>query len=586
MLGRPGTIALLLLPLLAPALPAQEPDSTRRDTIARDVELDERTLPREIARRVTDVFNAPGTLRVSGSLDVAADRTIDGDVAVLEGPLTIAGRTTGSVIAINTDVALRPSARIDGDLVVVGGIIEGKHAAYIGGDIVSYRQRLRYDEEGGRIVTERNAADDDHDDRWWRRMRRRSRTDTGIHLSSGGTYNRVEGLPIHLGPTYRRDFGETRLELEALGILRTADEMRWDSRNVGHAARAELRVGRPLGLAVGGRLYDVVDGVEEWQLTDTEVGLASFLLHRDFRDYYDRHGGTGYVSIVASDDARLSVSLSDERWGRRTVRDPLTLFRDSNPWRANPLLDEGSFHLANATFTVDTRNNVDNPWAGWYVVADYERGSGRVTAFGASSPGVRDTSDRRLTYDRAFLDLRRYNRISPSTQLNMRVVLGGWVSGDQLPMQRRFSVGGPGSVPGFDFRDLDTRTDVGQCSMGAGPAPAGRPAECERMALAQIEYRGDLDVDWMEEDDRHERWKFDFRMDGAWVVFADAGRGWLIGEPVDGLRYAKGDFPSLGTFRTDVGAGFDFGGLGIYIAKSVSDSSEPANFFVRVRKRF
>ena len=32
--------------------------------------------------------------------------------------------------------------------------------------------------------------------------------------------------------------------------------------------------------------------------------------------------------------------------------------------------------------------------------------------------------------------------------------------------------------------------------------------------------------------------------------------------------------------------GLDFDPIGVYVAKSVSDTKEPANFFVRVRKRF
>ena len=54
----------------------------------------------------------------------------------------------------------------------------------------------------------------------------------------------------------------------------------------------------------------------------------------------------------------------------------------------------------------------------------------------------------------------------------------------------------------------------------------------------------------------------------------------------DQLAYGLGAFPALSTFRTDVGVGIDFAPVGFYVAKSVSDAKEPANFLVRVRKRF
>jgi hypothetical protein len=79
------------------------------------------------------------------------------------------------------------------------------------------------------------------------------------------------------------------------------------------------------------------------------------------------------------------------------------------------------------------------------------------------------------------------------------------------------------------------------------------------------------------------------------VVFADAGRGWLVGERGAGdLVYERNAFPSVGTFLSDVGVGIDFGqnptndvaGFGLYVAKSLSRPSQPANVFVRVRRRF
>ena len=71
-----------------------------------------------------------------------------------------------------------------------------------------------------------------------------------------------------------------------------------------------------------------------------------------------------------------------------------------------------------------------------------------------------------------------------------------------------------------------------------------------------------------------------------WVVFSDAGRGWLVGPRSGETVYPKDRLPSLSTFKTDIGLGFDAGLIGLYVAKSVSDSKEPPNFFIRVGRRF
>lgn len=572
-----ATFACAIVPLLSAS--AQQP-SPPRDTV-----LDTRLLPPEVEREVTEAFNGSNTVRATGTYEVESGRVIPGDVAVLNGPLTIAGRVNGRVIAINSDVILKPGAHVEGQILVVGGHVDGKDDAFIGGDVRTYRQRLAYRREGDRLI---GSGSSEEDARWWKRTQRwRSRSYSDLRLISAKTYNRVEGLPILIGPSFGRRSGDARISVDVFGIFRTGDNLEWNSETIGHSVKAELSVGRGSGIAVGGRLFDVVDPAEQWQLSDTEVGLASFFLHRDFRDYYNRHGGSGYVRLSLSSSVSLTGSLSDERWSSRSTLDPFTLFRNGQDWRANPVMDEGRFHIANGTLRIDTRTDEDDPRSGWKIIADYEHGTGRTTSFGATSPGVRDLdADGVTSYGRGFLDLRRYNRLSPEGQLNFRVVAGGWLNGDELPLQRRFSLGGPGALDGYPFRRTGSGDDVRQCSAG-GDIPLGVPAQCERMVLFQAEYRGDLWMSLFGDFDFDDSWRHGgWRHRAQWVVFTDAGRGWLVGNRIGELQYGKDQFPALSTFKTDVGVGFDAGLIGLYLAKSVSDSKEPPNLFVRVGRRF
>ncbi|HUQ48233.1 MAG TPA: BamA/TamA family outer membrane protein [Gemmatimonadaceae bacterium] len=405
----------------------------------------------------------------------------------------------------------------------------------------------------------------------------------GLSITSGKTYNRVEGLPVLLGPTYRERIGSGHFSVSAFGILRSAQTFHWDAENIGHKISAELRYGGRRGFSFGGESFDVVAPMEPWQLTEPDAGLAAFFFKRDYFDYYSRHGARGYVSAFTAGGATVTASYGNERWSSRSARNVFTLLRDDENWRINPQVDDGVVHLAELAFNLDTRTSEINPWAGWFINASYEHGSGNLKP--PLETGFAIPAD--LSYGRGFIDVRRYNRVSPKRQINARIVLGGWLNGDRLPLERRFSVGGIGTLPGFDFRRVGIGTDVGQCAED-GDTRTGRPAQCDRVALTQVEYRHELPSELFDVFNRngfHVRGAV-FRVKPTAVVFADAGRGWRVGDRKGTLTYPSGSLPAFDTFRTDVGAGLDLGIIGLYVAKAVSSSKEPANFFVRIRDRF
>ena len=577
--------ALVLASLLALRAEAQQPDTAQAESARRPSGLDA-----EVARDIAALYNQPAAMRVSGRLDIAAAQTVNGNVAVLRGPVSIGGRVTGNVIVINGDLMLAPGARIEGAVFVVGGYLDGRERATIGGPVQHYRDPLRFREEDERIIAETDQTVLDADESWvsrWRRRRRES--DSKLSLMTSGTYNRVEGLAVRGGPTVRRILPWGEVRVDAYGILRSVDHWEWTARNVGHDVAAQVGLGRPGTVALGARAFDIVSPVESWQLRDTEVGLASFFLHRDYRDYWARHGGSAYLLVRAGETFSVTPSYAEERWSALPERDPFTLFRGAQHWRPNPVTDEGRFRLIGTRIAYDTRTDIDDPSSGWHVVADVEHGRSAAVRLAPIPADVRApaTDPVEVEYSRVFLDARRYNRVSPDGQLNLRLVAGGWVEGDELPLQRRFALGGAGSLPGYDFRRPPSR-DVLLCG---GVDVPGRPGLCERIVLAQIEYRGALafrfssEGGFDEEEDKRD-WRLYYSRKGEWVVFFDAGRGWLVGPRSGELQYGKSAIPPLSTFRTDVGAGIDFDLIGFFVAKSVSDAKIPANFFVRLRHRF
>jgi len=548
-----------------------------------------RDQPTAIAVRAANIWNGATTRQVNGAFELPAGEVIDGSVAVLNGPVTVAGTIRGSLAAINADVRLAPGARIERDLVIVGGNIAGIDQATLTGELAQQAELMRYRIDDVRLDPEGEPT---YDDGWWsaRKRVRDWRNAVGsqefLYVASR-TYNRVEGWSFVAGPRVMRPTPFGAVNLELFGVGRTAPPMQWDNATIGHNAKAEVLFGRRVGVAVGARAFDVVQPTETWQLGEGEVGLGAALLHRDFRDYYSRHGGEVFARFVAGRGADVTIALSDEQWANREARDPWSFSRGDRNWRPNPSFDVGSVHLLSTRLRLDTRDRVRSPWGAWYIAADLEQGGGRLTRLGAPILPIVPLQPEPVWYSRAFLDVRRYNRLAPGMALALRVAGGGWVAGDPLPTQRRLGVGGAGTLPGYDFRGEEPGRDRLSCTTTI--IQAGTPAQCDRVILAQAELRSSFLFDGVRNDQDDDWWRPGFNGRTAWVLFADAGRGWMVG-PANAARpemfYERGALPPFSSYRTDVGAGVDFGELGLYWAKALDRDDSPVRFILRLQRRF
>ena len=400
-----------------------------------------------------------------------------------------------------------------------------------------------------------------------------------ISIASGKVYNRVEGLPILIGPTFQGRWTRWSIDAAASGVVRTAPGVRVKEPDAGHDAYLLVRFGPDRMFGVGARLYSIVTSVQGWQMPEPDAALATFLLHRDYLDYYGRHGGQLTANWIVTRKTTVTASYADERWLSRDAGAPLSLLHNAWSWRANPRMDEGHFHVLTTDAVLDTRNDRDDPSGGWYLTGSYEIGSSPRVALAPRVPSTNQPSSPSLAtdvrYGRVFFDFRRYNRISPKTQVNGRIVFGGWVQGDELPLQRKLSIGGPGTLPGYDFGHPVGAMDAEWCTLPRQWTSTS-PAMCDRVTLAQIELRTELSEEPLDVAAagplRLPLMALTRRIVG--VVFLDAGQGWRTTQPWSS------------SYKADMGAGVDLGLFGVYAAKAVSDWGEPMNVLLRVRRRF
>lgn len=535
--------------------------------------------PPEVIAELIALYNDSAATRMQGDVTLPAGSHFEGKLALFRGSLRIAGRVTGPVTVANGTLYLLPGAAVQGDILVVGGrLIRSEQVEHFGPERVYWDAApvIRTPEgwlalrERRRSLAEMATAQTSF---------QVGRVRTTLSLATGGTYNRVEGLPIQFGPLFEvRPSPHTYARVDLRGILRTAGTA--DDRNdFGYVAAVDYRVQSKPEFGVTGRVYSQVEPFESHPLSASETGWSAFLLQRDYRDYLEREGVGGGVYIKPHRAWRFEIGMS--RDAERSVRatDPWSLFRNSDRWRRNPLIDDGHYFITTLQLDHDSRNDPDRPTTGWILRARFEHATSDDIAPVALPAVVRPNPPTGGGYatDRISLDVRRYARLTPGLQMNARLRADGWIAGDRLPIQRRVSLGGPDILPGFDFRAFT-------CAPRGFIDPSA-PALCDRSIATQVEFRTRLGINlgYRLPDREGGRGRFIGIEEADLVIFGDAGKAWLAGSGPGQVPVNR--IPVLGEWAFDAGAGLDAGGIGAYLAKSLSEG-EPVKFVIRLQRRF
>jgi hypothetical protein len=537
--------------------------------------------PIDIVREAVARYNDSTVSQFFGSFTVASGTAIEGDVVMYRGTLRVIGRITGRVTIINGNIVLGPLGTVTGDILVLGGRSQVAPSARHTGTLrvfgdpapvsrtPSGKLEIR---ERPQTLGELAAA---------RASFQAGRLKATISLETGQTYNRVEGLPILVGPTFTvptPNQGEFRADL--WGLLRTEKDETDQLPALGWRTRFEWESKAQVSGGVGLRWESVLQSIDSRQLTHDELGWSSFFFHRDYDDYFESNGIEGYAYYRPVPSVRLLGSARYDRQRTVPASDPISVFRNDEPWRPNTLIDDGHFISLRFQVDIDSRNSTRTPTAGWLVNAWLEHSSSDDVAPIALPSELRSPipTFRGYGFNHVGFDIRHYSRINQLSRVNLRVAGGGWLSGDPLPIQRRLALGGPGLLPGHAFR-----------SQTCAPASFSDPAQsgfCDRFLAIQGELRIRVPLSLRDVIGAQEWYLVDRLFGGDLadiVIFGDAGKAWLTGEGPS--RVPNNRIPVFGEWDYDVGAGLDIGGLAIFVAKSVSTDDAP-RFILRLQRRF
>jgi hypothetical protein len=529
-------------------------------------------LPRDVADSVVAFYNRASTVRFNGDVSLPAGTALNGDVAVLGGVLDLAGQVHGAIAVINGDLHLAPGARVDGAITVVGGSVTGVDSATVGGAVQTYGAVLRYRREGDHVEVVRPPLGAElaagHEFPFGR---------TDFVVAVQGSYNRVEGLPIGLGPRARLGHANPTL-LSARLIYRTSSGVHLRPDQLGYVARAEQQLGGRGNASISVDAKSVITPIEDNGVTSGESSLSTFFLHRDYRDHYESHSWGIGLHIWPARASVLDLEYRDEHDDPVTPATPWALFGNEDEWRAEPEIARGPLRTLGLSYSLDTRNEQDAPSAGWWIRARLEVGlGGNLTLPTPPDSGFLAGPVRPVGTDfrDGLLDLRRYARLGPSSRLSTRIFAAGSLSGDELPPQRQHALGGVGTLPAYPLFEFDCGAH--RRTIGVGADTVLPYYGCDNAVLVQIEYAAGIRVGGIGR--RIFGTTVDLSNAASWVVFFDAGRAW------NGSSARQGRGGGQADFAADAGVGFRLGRIGIYWALPLSGHGQNANLFLRLDPR-
>jgi hypothetical protein len=334
-------------------------------------------------------------------------------------------------------------------------------------------------------------------------------------LKVWGRYNRVEGPALHIAvvrplkpegfiPAFRAQFGYA-----------------FSAERGQYFAGFEQPVAPHHRVTVGAQGYRsfLPFYYADESLSSGENSASALFLHRDYWDWYEAEGLRAFANFYVTRTITLTTAMrKDDEASLRNAND-WSVFNPSEEFPENPAILDGEYRGYEVSAAYDTRPRQDGDnisqrstwpsWTRWHRIS-WERGDGGLGG---------DFDLWRVTGD-----FRNYFRIAPNQNISTRLLAGtGEGEGGFLPPERRYEIGGLGTLRGHNYRSL----------------------RGDHVALGNVQYAIGVG---------HRGWA---------LAFLDAGTAWDSGSLFDQH------------IPIDLGTGFRIGQSGptLLIAHGINDSS-------------
>ncbi len=346
-----------------------------------------------------------------GDVVIEGDIRVIGDVVSIGGDVTVYGKVSGDVVSVFGDVFLQGDAYIAGDVAAPFGTIFQDEDVVVEGDKATVAEFKSKKHKGS--------------------------------FGVGARFNRVEGFTLGPSMRYESKYGDyPTLEFEALYAFTLK---RWE-----YDLQIEQKVGGVWGPSFFGRMYRVAETSDRWLMPwEAENSIAGIFLKEDFYDFYWMRGFSGGVGIWYDDYLEFGAQYTGAKIETLEKTAEKALFGGKKKFRENwstVLPDstailgmEGDLKEFGLSGTFDTRDD------------EYEANSG-ILALVSYAQTV-DSDSGGFDYRKVDAEFKAYYPMTSDQTFFFR--FRGGYSDDNLPLFRRYFLGGIGSLRGYKYKEFE-----------------------------------------------------------------------------------------------------------------------------------
>ncbi len=458
---------------------------------------------------------------------VEENGTVDGNLVVMNGDVTIRGEVNGDILVVFGDVYVHSNAVVTGNITSVGGEIKQFRNSVVSGNQIETSPRNLY-----RHV---NFEYDGSDWQWSRSNNYSTLPLWPLEDRVLFDYNRVQG--IFLGLELPKSIASKARIVTVHGFAGYGFKEKALRYSLGLDRYFFNR--RDYRFEIGGKFYDLTDTHDNWIIMPSENMLSSILIHEDFRDYYRRRGYELHMSQNYTVFLKGTLGYRSDDYTSLNKNADWAIFGGDKKFRANPAIVEGNMRSIFAEIYWDSRDDRELPRRGWYA---------KLTAEFSNSKLKSD-----FFFNRYFFEFRRYQPLSHSERLDIRLIAA--TAEGNLPIQKQYELGGLSTLRGFRYKEF-----------------AG-----DRMLLGNFEYN--ISPSTFSRD-------LLFFDDVRLILFYDIGLAWRSG---DNSKWSKGfEFLKFNSLKSDIGIALSDwqGQIRLNIAKRTDTNSRPLEVTFRISKPF